>query len=89
MCTGKELRTAADLVVVRQQATAETGEIVVAFVDGEATIKRLVSGSGYYVLKPESDKQYAPIILTEDFSIQGVVTRVLKQATILLDSPNH
>lgn len=78
-----------DLVVVRQQATAEPGEIIVALVDGEATIKRLVSGSGYYILKPESDKQYSPIILMEDFQIQGVVTRVLKQATVLLDGPNY
>jgi repressor LexA len=73
-----------DLVVVRQQAVAEPGEIIVALVDGEATIKRLVAGPGYYILKPESDQQYSPIILTEDFRIQGVITRVLKQGAFLL-----
>ena len=35
-----------DWVVVRQQPTAENGEIVAAMVDGEATIKTLVLAGG-------------------------------------------
>ena len=29
-----------DLVIVRRQATARNGEIVIAMIDGEATVKR-------------------------------------------------
>src|ERR1043166_7256748 len=43
-----------DLVLVRQQERADPGKIVVALVDGEATIKKLVKAPGYYVLQPES-----------------------------------
>lgn len=74
-----------DLVVVRQQSTVRPGEIIVALVDGEATIKKLVVGPDYYILKPESkNKKHTPIIVTEDFQIQGVVTRVLKKGAFLL-----
>lgn len=73
-----------DLVAVRRQPTAEPGQIIVALVDGEATIKRLVKGPGYYMLKPESSKTYTPIILTEEFQIQGIVTRVLKKGADLI-----
>lgn len=75
-----------DLVVVEQRAHALSGEIIVALVDGEATIKRLAKGDGYYMLKPESNNQlHSPIILLEDFQVQGVVTRVLKKGAFLLD----
>jgi repressor LexA len=73
-----------DLVVVRRQSTAQPGQIIVALVDGEATIKRLVKGPGYYMLKPESSKTYTPIILTEEFQIQGIVTMVLKKGADLI-----
>jgi SOS regulatory protein LexA len=76
-----------DLVVVRRQATATSGQIVVALVDGEATIKKLVAGSGYYMLKPESkNKKHSPIVLTEDFRVQGVVVRVLKNGAFHLSN---
>jgi repressor LexA len=75
-----------DLVLVRQTPTANSGEIIVALVDGEATIKKLIAGPGYYLLKPEStNQQYSPMILRDDFRVQGVVTRVLKKGAILLD----
>ncbi len=75
-----------DLVLVEQRATANSGDIVVALVDGEATIKRLVKGSGYWILKPESTKKkYSPIILKEDFQVQGIITKVLKKGAFLLN----
>jgi repressor LexA len=74
-----------DLVLVRQQATAQTNDIVVALIDGEATIKRLVRGDGYFLLKPEStNAEHKPIIVNRDFHVQGVVTRVLKKGSELL-----
>ncbi len=79
-----------DLIVVRQQSTARAGEIIVALVDGEATIKRFVVGPDYCILKPESkNKKHTPIILTEDFQVQGVVTRVLKKATTFLEPAKY
>lgn len=76
-----------DLVLVRQQPTAEPGAIVVAFIDGEATIKRLTRGSGYYLLKPESNNpDHEPILVDRDFRVQGVVSRVLKRGSEFLVS---
>lgn len=78
-----------DLVLVRQQQSSDTGKVVVALIDGEATIKRLLRGTGYFVLKPESTKQqYQPIIVNKDFQIQGIVTRVLKKGTELISIEN-
>jgi repressor LexA len=75
-----------DLVLVRQQATANEGDIVVALIDGEATIKRFAKGSGYYVLKPDSsDTTHRPIVVDHDFHIQGVVRRVLKRGSVIID----
>ena len=79
---GKETIKEGDLVLIRQQPTANDGEIVVALIDDEATIKRLVRGPGYFVLKPEStDPRYRPIFVNRDFRVQGVVTRVLKKGS--------
>jgi len=76
-----------DLVLVKQQATANPGDIVVALFDGEATIKRFISGPGYTVLKPESSNPaHHPIVVRPGFSIQGVAIRVLKRGADLLSS---
>ncbi len=74
-----------DLVLVRQQERADPAKIVVALVDGEATIKRLVKGTGYYMLKPEStNRRYRPIIVAQEFRVQGIVSRVFKKGGELL-----
>jgi repressor LexA len=75
-----------DLVLVRQQERADPGKIVIALVEGEATIKKLIRGPGYYVLQPESTnpKQW-PIIVARDFRIQGLVCKVFKQGAELLN----
>lgn len=71
-----------DLVLVRQQATAKNGDIVVALIDGEATVKRLAVAPGYLVLKPEStDRSHRPILVEDDFRVLGKVTRVLKKGS--------
>lgn len=67
-----------DLVLVRQQATAENGNDVVALIDNEATIKEFYISGEMIILKPRSsNKQHKPIILTSDFQIQGVVISVI------------
>ncbi len=67
-----------DLVLVRQQLTADNGDMIVALVDDEATIKEFYRLGDMIVLKPIStNKQHKPIILTKDFQIQGVVVTVI------------
>ena len=74
-----------DLVLVRQQDRVDPGKIVVALVDGEATIKKLIKAPGYYVLKPEStNSKHRPIIVAQDFRVQGTVCRVFKKGGELL-----
>jgi repressor LexA len=82
---GKELIENGDLALVRQRSTARPGDIVVALVDGEATVKRLAAGPGYYVLKPEStDPTHKPILVDRDFRVAGVVSRVFKKGSELV-----
>lgn len=76
-----------DLVLVRQQERADPRQVVVALVDGEATIKKLVKAPGYYVLQPEStNPKHRPIVIAQDFRIQGIVCRVFKKGGELLHS---
>lgn len=49
-----------DLVVVRRQREADPGDIVVAMIDGDATVKRLVLRGGRVWLMPENEG-FAPI----------------------------
>ena len=49
-----------DLVVVHSQPTARHGEIVVALLEDEATVKRLSLRGGHVWLMPEND-DYSPI----------------------------
>ena len=65
-----------DLVVVRQQNTAEYNQIVVALVDDEATLKRFCPADGHIVLLAENP---AFEDLTVDHCIiQGVAVKVIK-----------
>jgi len=74
-----------DLVLVRQQERADPGKIIVALLDGEATIKKLVKGPGYYILQPNStNPKHRSIIVAQDFRVQGIVARVFKKGGDLL-----
>lgn len=67
-----------DLVLVRQQATANNGDVVVALVDDEATIKVFRRRDGFVVLTPQStDPDIKPVILSREFTLQGVVVTAL------------
>ncbi len=63
-----------DLVLVRQQQTAKSGDKVVALIDDDATIKEVRYSPDATVLIPRSSsKTHQPIVLTRDFLVQGVV----------------
>ncbi len=66
-----------DKVVVRPQPTAEDGQIVVAMIGDEATVKRLRRRNGEIWLLPENDS-YAPIDGT-DAQILGLVKAVVRE----------
>ena len=61
-----------DIVVVEKRNTANVGNIVVAIVEGEFTLKRLAKEKSQMVLKPEN-KAYPVIRPREDMEIFGVV----------------
>ncbi len=66
-----------DKVVVRPQQTAEDGQIVVAMIGDEATVKRLYRRKGKILLLPENDN-YAPIDGAEA-QIVGLVKAVVRE----------
>ena len=66
-----------DLVVVRPQQNADDGQIVVARIGDEATVKRLRRRSGRIWLMPENDN-YEPIDGTEAELI-GIVRAVVRE----------
>ena len=67
-----------DLVVVRQTPTARDGEIVVAQIGDEATVKRLRRIDGRIHLMPEN-AAYEPIVPDEEVTLAGVVVGVLRK----------
>ena len=66
-----------DMVVVRPQASADDGQIVVARIGDEATVKRLRRRKGEIWLMPENDA-YSPIDGTEA-QIIGIVKAVIRE----------
>ena len=66
-----------DLVVVKQQQTARNGEIVVARIEDEATVKRFFKEKGHIRLQPENDA-FEPI-LSDEVHILGKVVGVLRK----------
>src|SRR3989338_1930519 len=64
-----------DMVLIKEQKTAENGETIVALLDNnEVTLKKFYKEHGHIRLEP-ANKNYEPIIVRRgrDFEIQGVV----------------
>jgi repressor LexA len=68
-----------DFVVVHRQDTAENGEVVVALVGDEATVKRYYRESDHVRLQPENDA-FEPI-RTREVAILGRVVGVCRRMT--------
>jgi repressor LexA len=70
-----------DLALVRSQSTAENGEIVVALIEGEATLKRFYREGGQVRLQP-ANAALQPIIVEGDrmsgFSIIGKLLKIVR-----------
>jgi repressor LexA len=69
--------TDGDWVVVRQQPTADNGEIVAAMIDGEATVKTFKRKDGHVWLMPHNEA-YEPIP-GDDATILGKVVAVFRR----------
>lgn len=65
-----------DIVIVEKTPVAENGEIVVALLEDEATVKRFFKEKGGFRLQPENDA-YEPILVKEVI-ILGKVTALLR-----------
>ena len=69
-----------DLILIRQQVTANNGDVVVALIDDSATVKEFHRSDNTIILMPRStNKSHQPIVLERDFKIQGVVVAVIPE----------
>ena len=70
-----------DVVIVRHQAQVENGEIGVALINGEATVKRIFDEKVSWRLEPENASMKAFVVKKNesDFSIAGKVVGVIRK----------
>lgn len=67
-----------DMVIVERRASYKPGQIVIAMIDGEYTMKYLrKKGNGHY-LEP-GNPTYPPIYPRESFRVEAVVTAVVRK----------
>jgi DNA polymerase V len=70
-----------DIAVVKKNPDPPSGEIVIALIDDEVTLKRLIKKGGNILLKPENDR-YQDIVLSEmgdrDISIIGTLEAIVR-----------
>ncbi|MDD3647741.1 MAG: translesion error-prone DNA polymerase V autoproteolytic subunit [Candidatus Dojkabacteria bacterium] len=73
-----------DLLIVDRSLEAQSGNIVIAFINGEFTVKRIRISEKRIYLMPEN-RSFKPIRITEemDFQVWGVVTFVIKQLSAI------
>lgn len=69
-----------DIVIVKRQSTAENGQIVVAIIDGEVTIKKIYFHKDTIELRASNPK-VKPIFVTsdKDFQIYGVLVGLYRK----------
>ncbi len=65
-----------DVIIARKTPTAANGEIVVALIEDEATVKRFYKENGHYRLQPENDTMEP--IYTDSVSILGKVIALMR-----------
>lgn len=67
-----------DMVIVERKSTYKPGQIVVAMIDGEYTMKYLRKKNDKFFLEPANAK-YKPIYPSESFRVEAVVTAVVRK----------
>jgi len=71
--------TDGDTLLVRAQATAQNGDIVVALMDGEATVKRFFSEKNRVRLQPENSTMKPIFVERGEFRIIGKAVGVVRK----------
>lgn len=66
-----------DYIIVRKQEEARNGEIVVALVEDEATVKRFYKENGHFRLQPENSSMQP--ILVNEVTILGKVVSLMRK----------
>lgn len=67
-----------DLVLIRQQNSAEEGQIVVALVEDEATLKRYYPEPKQHRIRLHPENSQMDDIYVDNCEIQGIAVKVLK-----------
>lgn len=65
-----------DIIIAERTAAVQNGEIVVALIEDEATVKRIYQEERHFRLQPENDA-YEPII-TDDLTVLGRVVSCIR-----------
>ncbi|MHB0914595.1 MAG: transcriptional repressor LexA [Thermoleophilia bacterium] len=75
-----------DLLLIESKHSANPGDIILALIGDEATVKFFMPNTDYIALVPKSSNEaHQPIILTSDFTIQGVVRKVISMKGLNLE----
>ncbi|MCC8016495.1 MAG: transcriptional repressor LexA [Clostridiales bacterium] len=64
-----------DIIIVEKTPVAQNGDIVVALIEDEATVKRFFKENGHFRLQPEND-EFEPIIVKEVALLGRVVSLI-------------
>ena len=68
-----------DLLIVDRSLPAQHRSIIIAMLNGNFTVKRLIKKNEHFILRPENPKHKDILIHPEhDFEIWGVVAHVIK-----------
>jgi len=67
-----------DFIVIRKQPVAENGEMVVALINNEATVKRFYKRKQYVELRPAHKGMEPIIVKQEDLRIEGKIVGVIR-----------
>ena len=72
-----------DLLAVKKAVDAQTGQIVVARIDDDVTVKRLIRERDKVILEPENP-EFEPIVVTDEnsFAIEGIAVGLIRTAPI-------
>jgi repressor LexA len=65
-----------DLALIEQRQTANNGQIIVAIIDGAATLKRFYRDPDSIRLVPENPE--FPVLRYDDISIAGILSRIIR-----------
>lgn len=67
-----------DVVIVKKQYTADSGQTIVALMGSDTTVKKYLPREDHIVLQPENPEHEPQVVFPDELRIQGIVQGVLK-----------